>query len=587
MPNKTLDNKGNVSMVGTLQEAIKQCRKQIEAPLMKQQEILAEYSNGWYSSETRTRRPLNMVARAINILLPLLVSKNPRAMVRPRVIQLAPYAETLRLTLNHLVEKIKLGGTLREAVLNALTYMGIVKTGICAGGPRIKDAFGYTHDSGQIFCDIIYPEDYFFDISARRRDEVDFEGNWFYVPYDYISDPQNGFKNIEHLQKAYTESDKLSAKKISEDRRGKKIETIKPYVKLAEVWIPGENIVVTIPEEGQGTEVLKVVDYSGPISGPYDTLSLSTFPESIIPVAPLFINLDLHYLINIMARKMARQANREKKVLAYQGNAADDATSVVNSKDGDSVKVDDINAMKEIEYGGTADASYQWVEWLKNNYSEQGSNLNLMSGLKAQSPTLGQEQMLQANSMAIVDDMVDAVHTLVRNILHKMSYYVFTDPLMDITVSKRVSGIGEIPVKVTADTREGDFWDYNFDVEPYSMQRMNPTLRTRRLMEITTGLILPTMQLAAMQGAMLDVPNLVKAVCRDMDLTDSEIDEIYKTVTSGTQSLGPYQQLPQKLPVGGVGDQQGASGASRDLNAMQQINRTGGEQPSPSNTNNL
>jgi hypothetical protein len=358
-------------------------------------------------------------------------------------------------------------------------------------------------------------------------------------------------------------------------------------VKLAEVWIPSENIVITIPEEGQGTEVLKVVDYNGPISGPYDTLSLSTFPESIIPVAPLFINLDLHYLINIMARKMARQANRSKKVLAYQGNAADDATSIVNSKDGDSVKVDDINTIKEVEFGGTVDAAYQWVEWLKNNYSEQGSNLNLMSGLKAQSPTLGQEQMLQANSMAIVDDMVDAVHTLVRNILHKMSYYVFTDPLMDITVSKRVSGIGEIPVKVTADTREGDFWDYNFDVEPYSMQRMNPTLRTRRLMEITTGLILPTMQLAAMQGAMLDVPNLVKAVCRDMDLTDSEIDEIYKTVTSGTQSLGPYQQLPQKLPVGGVGDQAGASGAGRDLNAMQQINRTGGETPSPVNTNNI
>lgn len=581
------DTNTSKTIVNELHEAIKRCRKQIDEPLKKQKAILFEYSNGWYSDKDVPRCPLNMVARAINLLLPLLASRNPRAMVRPRVIQLAPYAETLRLTINHLIDKIKLGDTMRLAVLNALTYMGIVKTGISAGGPRIKDAFGVTHDSGQIFCDIVYPEDYFFDTTARRREEVDFEGNWFYVPYDFVADPENGFKNTEKLVQHFTNWDKDSAKKIADGDNKSALDTYRPYVKLAEVWLPSENLLMIIPDEGQGNEPLKVMDYNGPVSGPYDTLSFNTFPESIIPIAPLFVNLDLHYLINLVARRMARQANRSKKILAYQGNAADDAEHIVAAEDGGSVKVDDINAIKEIEYGGTPDQAYQWVEWLGAKWSEQLGNANLLGGLKAQSGTLGQEQMLLANASAVVDDMSASVYELARSVLHKMSYYILTDPLMDITVSKRLPGIGEIPVKVTADTREGDFWDYNFDVEAYSMQRMNPTLRMRRLMEVVTGLILPTLQYAATQGATLDVPALVKSVCKDLDLTDSEIDEIYKTIISGTQGLGPYSQLPQKLPVGGVGDQLGASGASQDLNAMQSTNRTGNEKPSPPNSNNM
>lgn len=572
--NKTLDSNPR-NIVTSLHDGMEYCYTIIKPALEKKQALLQEYANGYFSSAETSRRPLNMVARAINLLMPLLASNNPRGMVRPRVAEFIPASEVLRLTLNHLSEKIELGETLREVVLNSLVYMGIIKKGICPGGPGIEDAFGKFHDAGMLFCDSIHPEDYFFDATARRRYELDFEGNYFYAPVDFIRD-SGLYKNYDDLSIDATKVDKNAAERIAKGEKVNKSEFFKPYVRLAEVYIPSEKILVTIPVDGQGKEPLRTTEYTGPVDGPYDVLSYHHFPESIIPIAPLFVNLDLHYMLNIMARKMARQANREKKVLVYQGNASDDAAAIVKAADGASVKVADINAMKEIEFGGTADASYNWVSWLKDNWSEQLGNANLVGGLDSQAKTLGQEQMLMNNASASISDMEGRVHGLLKRIFNTFAFHIFTDPFLDVTVSKRRPGLYDIPVHLTADTRQGDFWSYNFDVEPYSMQRMNPQTRMNKIMQLVTGLIVPTMEAAAQQGAVLNIPELVKVISKDMELTSAEIDQIYKTQPKPTD-FGPY--TPSKGSPG-VGDQLGASQSSKELNLNQYQNRTGGSEPS-------
>jgi len=575
---KSVDN----TIVGAIQDGIARCDAVCEAPLMKRKEILEEYANGWYGSTKNEnyRCPINMISRAINILLPLLVNKDPKAMTSARVAQLMPYADTLRLTINHLIKKIKLGQTLRIGTLDALTYAGIFKTGIAPGGDGIKDAFGVTHDAGQIFCDVIYPEDYFFDTSARRKEECDFEGNWFYVPVDYVLN-SGLYDNYDKISESYIKWAKASPKEISDGGGNAFLNTFKPYVKLAEVYIPSENILLTIPEKGKGDKPLRVVDFNGPVDGPFDIMSLSTFPESVIPIAPLYEGLDLHYYINIMARKMAREAEAAKTVFPYEGNAADDVTNILGAKHMQTIKVNNINAFTTLKLGEIDPSQYQWIAFLKGLWGEAPVNMPVVGGMKSAAPTLGQEQMLMTNASANLDDMIQAAHNCTKSILHKMAYYIFTDPLMDITVSKRIQGLGEIPVSVTADTREGDFWDYNFEVVPYSLSRQNPQMRMQKLMQVVTGLILPTMEIARQQGVVVDVPRLVKEVTRDMDLTDGEIDLIYQNVVTMNTDLGPYQ--PLKGQVSGIGDRQGASPASRQENLNQQQNRSAG-QSSPANT---
>ncbi len=584
MGNELTDNSVANSIVGAIHESITRCETICEAPLMKRKEILEEYANGWYGSTKNEnyRCPINMISRAINILLPLLVNKDPKAMTSARVAQLMPYADTLRLTINHLIKKIKLGQTLRIGILDALTYMGIFKTGIAPGGDGIKDAFGTTHDSGQIFCDIVYPEDYFFDTTARRKEECDFEGNWFYVPVDYVLD-SGLYTNYDKIHEAQVAWAKASPKEISDGAGKGFLNTFKPYVRLGEVYIPSENILITIPEKGKGDKPLRIVDFNGPTDGPYDIMSFSTFPESIVPIPPLYEGLDLHYYINIMARKMAREAEAAKTVFPYEGNAAGDVANILSAKHMQTIKVNNINAFTTLKLGEIDPSQYQWIAFLKGLWGEAPVNMPVVGGMKSSAPTLGQEQMLMTNASANLDDMIQAAHNCTKSILHKMAYYIFTDPLMDITVSKRIQGLGEIPVKVTADTREGDFWDYNFEVVPYSLSRQNPQMRMQKLMQVVTGLILPTMAIAQQQGVMLDVPRLVKEVTRDMDLTDGEIDLIYQNTVTMNNDLGPYQPLKGEISAGGIGDRLGASPASRQENMNQQQNRAAG-QPSPANT---
>ena len=589
--NTVIDVSTKSTLVPNLRDRIKTCYTMVKPTLEKRLEILKEYENSWYDStpigKMRDKTPLNLVARSINTILPLLASKDPRAMVRPRLLSMKPLGETLRLSLNHVIDQIQLGETLRIAALESLVFMGIVKTGICPGGKNIADAFGVLHDSGQLFCDPIYPMDYTFDVSARRREEMDFEGNWFYVPAEYVLDDKGMYQNTDKLKETYQEWNKLGAESVAKAGVKSDKKTLKPYVRLCELWIPSEKTLITISEEGQGDLPLRVVDFKGPRSGPYDILSYMNFPESVIPIAPLYTSLDLHYFINTMLRKMARQANRNKQITIWEASAENDMKNIDSTDDGGNCKVANIDKIKQLETQTINEKSYEWVAWLKQAYSEQNNNLNVVGGIQQQAGTLGQEQMLYSNATVGIDDMVARGHSFIKSIMTKMTHYVLTDPLVDIRTAKEaLNGEVEVPTRlVYGDIEAEDAVKYNIDVEPYSMQRVNPTLRMQRIMQLVTGVILPFYQQAMQSGQTVDVAALVKLVGRDLDLTDSEVDSIFKNVMAlPNNDTGPYQ-MPAKM-VGGDGSGQLASGDGARANNLNQQQVNSGGQSSPDNNSN-
>ena len=568
-----------------LQHAINDCRKLTEPGRAKRQIILNEYANEYYKHTLDvTKKPLNMVFRGISILVPLLAAKNPKAMTRARIFSLKPFAETLRLTMNHTIDEINFIRTLREIILNSLTYFGIAKSGISPGGPRVEDAYGYLHDAGQYYCDSVDPDDYVWDVVANIREEMDFEGNRYQLPMEYIKD-SGEFQNYDKLSaryEGYGESEKRPRDISKENIRSFEISELRPYAEVYDIWVPERGTVLTIPIDGQGDKPLRESEYQGPESGPYDMLAYNYFPESIQPIPPIYAWLDLHHYINTMARKMGRQADREKVILAYDGVAEEDAKGVVEADDGQSLRVDNVDRLKEIKFGGINDQSYQYISWLKNNWSEQAGNADLLGGLRQQASTLGQEQMMQANATVGVEDMVNQVHLFTSSILKKMAWHIWTDPLIDVTVSKRIPGTANLEATFSPEAREGDFLDYNIDVEPYSMQRMNPSIRMQKIMQLVTGVIMPLMPMAMQQGVIVEVRSLVKSLARDLDLTDAEVDEWFKTMVPVQQDMGPYQpQQGQVKPKSGQSDDRfGASESSREMNMGQQQNRAGG-QPSP------
>ena len=161
-----IESNADKTLVTSLHKGIRVCRQITKPMLNHRARILEEYANGFFEDKPHVKKPLNKVYRALSILVPWLASQNPKAMIRPRLIQLKPFADTYRLTLNYLSDKIDFGITLKELVLDGLTYIGITKTGLAQGGPEIEDVLGYLHDAGQIYTDRVDPEDYLFDCVA-------------------------------------------------------------------------------------------------------------------------------------------------------------------------------------------------------------------------------------------------------------------------------------------------------------------------------------------------------------------------------------------------------------------------------------
>jgi hypothetical protein len=534
--------------------------------------MLKQYAAGWYENKVGENQPMNLIDRGVNIVAPYLVSQNPKVMIDPKrgLKASRSFARTFELALEHLFHEINFAqDTLRPSVIGSLFGMGIVKTGISTGYQVEID--GYRKDVGQPYADNIEFDDYIGDFRARVRQENYIEGNSYSLPYDFVVD-SGLYKHYDNLS---FQRDRMKDKETAPENIAKKHmipfeyrDELKKTVWLNDIWIPEEGIIITVPEEGQGTKIMRTVEYDGPEYGPYDVLGYKYFPNSIIPIPPVYGWLNFNSIINRLVTKMKDQAEREKKVMLYEMGSADDAELIKNTADGFTAGVKNTDAFKEVEFGGVAETNFSFISYLEQQYSIQGGNLYTIGGRESQADTLGQEQMLQANASKQLQDMVLQVHTFTRNIVKKLAWYLWSDPYIQIPVVKELSEL-KLKVSYTPDVREGDFFDYGFDIEPYSMAQMSPEMRFQRLMQLVSGVVLPTAQIAAAQGSMLNVNELVKECARFLDVRNID------------REMNPYQ--PQQGTPGGQADGRFSDGDAQGdnmNNSLQHMNRTGGEQSS-------
>ncbi|MHC4361187.1 MAG: hypothetical protein ACYSTZ_00065 [Planctomycetota bacterium] len=546
--------------------------------------MLRHYAAGWYENRIGENQPLNLIDRAVNIIGPYLVSQNPKVNILPKrgLQSTRSFARTMELALEHLFHELMFSdNTLRPAVFNSLFCMGIVKTGIAEAYQVEID--GITKEVGQPYADSIDFEDYIGDFRARNRQEQYMEGNSYCLPLEYVCD-SGLYKNYDRLS---TVKERMHDDETSPDYVAKRNmmpfehkNEIRKMVWLNDIWIPEEGVTVTLPEEGQGCKPMREVGYDGPEFGPYDSLTYHFFPNSIVPVPPIYNMVNLNSIINRLLVKMKDQADREKKVMAYELGAADDAELIRNTSDGFTVGVKNTDAFKEVEFGGVSDANFGFVNYLEQQYSIQGGNLYTIGGRESQAETLGQEQMLQANASKQLQDMVLKVHNFTRSITRKLSWYLWSDPYIQIPVIKELAGF-KLKVSYTPDVREGDFFDYGFDIEPYSMAMMSPETRYQRLLQLVGQVVLPTAPIAAQQGSQLNVSELVQECARFLDVRN--IERWWSSAIPTETAANPYQP-EQGTPSGGPSGKQGDgrfSNADNDAsnmnNNLQHMNRTGGE----------
>jgi hypothetical protein len=546
--------------------------------------------NSWVSGYfqrgvTSKAHTMNLVDRALGILVPYLAMSNPRVDCEARISQLKPWAYTTELAMNHLLEEIKFSKTvLRPAIFNSMFSAGIVKTGMMK--EYETEYMGNHLDVGQPYAMVVDDEDYIGDVSADTREDFEMEGNYYVMPTE-LAKQFFGSKHADHISPSFKLHGENSIKDIVKNNvNANDYHTLRYWTKFMDVYIPDEGVILTLlGDYNTGYhKILRTTKYDGPEDGPYDFLGYKFAMKQPMPIPPAWGWIDMDTAMNVLINKMRHQAEREKTVLAYQGEGAEDAERVAETTDGMTCRVDDIGAMKEINLGGTNPQNYDWVSYIETQFSIQGGNLYQLGGRGQQANTLGQEQMLMTNASRIVDDMVNSVYDFTQSVMKKFAWYIWNDPMIQIPLIKRVEGAGSVEVIFDKYAQEGDFYDFNFKIRPYSMQRFNPSIQGQKLMQFLSAWVLPVAGMAAQQGVQLNIDAATTKIAEYLQL---DIDDIWQSSVpqdGGQVGVGPYQPTQGQVKQKGFGqsdDRFGASDASRAGNSTQFQTSPRMGQPSP------
>lgn len=498
-----------------LQRAVTWSRQRLGPFRDARVESIRQYVGARYGNQGASDKvPVNYIELAVTIYLSHLVTNNPAVLVSTPHMQLKTSAYELQLGMNHLVREINLVDSLQQVVTDALFSMGIIKLGLTVEGSPGVD--GVTHDAGQAFADSVDLDNWVHDMSVSRWDHIGFCGDVYKLPLDLVKSC-GLYQNVDGLTSEQGEPDPFGdgSDKAEDIGRGPagEDEDFEDQVSLVDLWVPRHGVVVTLPWAGEWTKPLREVEWEGPEDGPYRRLSFSEVPNNTMPLPPVDLWFDLHTLANSVFRKLGRQVDRQKTVLGVRSGNANDGEKIVNANDGDAIVLENPDSSREFKFGGADAPSLAFMLQLKDLVSYHAGNLDVLGGLSPQAPTLGQEELLSQSASKRMEKMQSKVHAFVNRVVRGLAWYLWTDPLVNLPLTKRVPGTSiNLPFRYTPERREGDFMDYNLSIEAYSMQGQTPAQKLQLIGNIWSNFIAPYVPVLAEQGIQVNWTALLRKI---------------------------------------------------------------------------
>lgn len=547
--------------IGRLNDAVRDAYSSLHDFRLNRAYFLKMYAGSHYGANREIPdSPVNLIELAVSTYSFRLAANNPRAHVSTPYKKLRPYAEVLRLALDYLIPKLGLGVTIKRAVKDALFGMGIVKVGINDTRELIR---GFSIEGGQPFAEVVSPQDFVFDTSAKRLEDCQFIGNRFLV--DAAAARKSGyFDRVSELHPAssYTlDYEDANETEMSTDRRSRELSQYRDRYLLWEVWLPFENKLVTLDEDL--SFVVKEQEWTGPRKGPYSFLSFSDVPDNILPLPPAALWVDLHDFANETWRKLFSQARRQKNVLPFAGGTAADATRIKNAQDGDVVQVNNAAAFQgELKFGGPDQQLLGLVSLLEPVFSRMAGNLDVTGGLSAMTDTASQEAQLNQNANRRFDSMSQQVSLFAKDIMSSLAWWMWSDPYIELPLAKRIGNSVELPVSFSQRTKAGDFLDYNFEIVPHSAEAKQPSQKIQEILNVVQQLYLPMSQALQEQGIQLDMVEMFKLMAEYLGLPE----------LNGVLSIGE----PQPSPRGENTREGGISQKPPTHSVYERISRSGG-----------
>ena len=556
--------------------------------------LVKDFVGSMYGSSGDSGRQdiiMNLMYQTAETYTMSLAANRPRVLVTAQHTDVTWFAHSFQLGINNLIKEIRLEDMLRKAVMDSFFSMGIIKVYSADAGLVELEGEDAWVDPGKPFAENISLDDFCYDTTASEWRKSSFALNKYRISREKVlNDGAYNKKVAEELDVGSQYPGWNADSGEVPIREMLKSETqeagIEPMIDLMDVWLPKDKLVVTLPV-GKNTEPLRVVEWEGPENGPFHTLSLTCeVPDNIMPVSPAMNLKPLHDLINGLLRKQRRQAQRQKDIPFYQAGHQDDARRIEKASDGEWTRVDNPDSVNVMKMGGVDPQNQAFSHSMKDTYDRMAGNLQMMAGLGPQSDTLGQDKLIHGAVTKREANMQYRVVDFTSRICRDLGSLLWQDQVLEIPQDFETSGI-----KVRADwnpeVREGDFIDYNFEIEPFSMMYKSPSERMQGISSFVTQIALPMEGMMQQYGGTIDIQELVEMYAELMDMP--RLKQIVKFEAPKDDRPGPTPQHPAKashtvresgrrsVPTGGT--------AESRSNVMQQVLQGG--QPNQQQMNQM
>lgn len=512
-----------------LRSAVEWSVRQLEGPRAQRVHTVRQYVGSHYGKDGSDKHvPTNMIELAITIYLRQLAARAPQVMVSTGVDELKPFAANMALAINQLPDELGLAKTFRRLTLEAMVGLGVAKVGLCESEHHVDG-----HDAGQPFVDVVSLDDYFVDMSAKTRGAIQYEGNDYWLDLDTargMVDGHGGLEPDDHT--VHGDQGEPRAEGVSADEGA---DMFRDKVWLRDVWIPRTRQVLTYGVKSH--RILRVVDWDGPEHGPYYPLEYNDVPGNLLPLPPASLWLDIHELANVLFRKLGLQASAKKTVAAFQGGNDEDVERLKKAKDGEGIRYSG-QPPAQITVGGIDAPTLAFFLQARDLFSYFAGNLDSMGGLSPVSDTGVQDRLVSEAAGARMDAMKSITTEFAKDIFKALAWYEWTDPVRERVIQKSVEGTDIVLERVwSEETREGDFLDFNLDIDPYSMEDDTPASRLQKIGQVWERFIIPAMPMIQAQGGSVDVRKLMEVLSKL-----ANVDELRELIVFGEPIPGDPQQ---------------------------------------------
>lgn len=513
--------------------------------------LVEEYAGSGYGhdgAKPKFEILVNLMHQTVDAYTMSLVANRPRVMISTKKDLLRYFARQFETAVNNLIEEIKLEHTLRQCVLDAFFCVGIVKIHM-GDSAQVQLEEGFWMDPGTPFASNVSIDNWVHDMSATAYHKVRYAGDCYRLPFEDLKNAdlfdQSVVKQLQPTSKFLGEEDRLERISVGYETDQDELE---PMIDLMDVWVPRDEKIYTFPMDptapfsGKFKPVADMV-WDGPEFGPYHILSFNDVPENVMPTSPASHLAGMARLVNNIMRKQSRRARQQKDVVTYTPSAANDARKIERSDDLQYVGVTDPNEINVMKIGGVDGPNQAFMLGLIEMYDRMAGNLKAMAGLGPQADTFGQEQIIAGAVSKREAQMQYRVVDHAVGVIRDLGYMLWHDAAKVIPGRIPVQGANQYSIDATwtPEDREGDFFDYNMDIDLFSMPYQSPTQRVQSLLMVFKEIYGPMAPLIAAQGGQINMRK-VNEIFADL-LNQPHLKEILQ-FTAAVQQGGPEGPAP-------------------------------------------